>query len=117
MSADAEQIAERFEDAMAQWPTLEEMVGCVDCKHVFRVAVANRCARCQGQSLLNLAELLRAGVKTWRDVVGSVLAAGLTKLWINNEETTGADSRQDLGDVTAPNNDESDRQEDSRMKR
>ena len=78
----ADLIAGRFEDAMAQWPTLDQMHGCLDCKHVFRV-VDSGCPRCESKSVINLAALF----------------------------SSGADNRQDSGDATAPINGESDKQE------
>lgn len=46
----------RVETLIAQWPTLDEMLGCVNCKHVFRDGA--QCPRCESSSLLNVAEII-----------------------------------------------------------
>jgi hypothetical protein len=56
VTADAEQIAERANDALDQVPTFAEALGCVDCTRIFRCGSA--CPWCASQSLLNVAGVL-----------------------------------------------------------
>lgn len=56
MTADAENVAERANDAMSQIPTLTQCLGCADCERMFRIGQA--CPYCASESLLNIADII-----------------------------------------------------------
>lgn len=56
MTADAENVAERANDAMSQIPTLEQCLACVDCSRLFRTGQS--CPYCASESLLNVADII-----------------------------------------------------------
>ena len=48
-------LNQRVKLTMAQWPTLKEAMGCVDCGVLFRYAIENRCPKCKSQSVYDVA--------------------------------------------------------------
>jgi len=56
MTADAEQVVERANEALDLVPTFGEALGCLDCSKLFRCGSA--CPWCGSTSLLNVANAL-----------------------------------------------------------
>lgn len=79
MTFEERQQSERVKDAMKHWPTLTEAFGCMDCQRLFRRAEDHCCPLCGSKSVLSVADYFNK---------------------------IGADSRQESGDVTAPDNDD-----------
>lgn len=56
MTADAELLRDRANDALEQMPTLDEAMGCLDCIQIFRNGA--HCPSCGSRSLINVADAL-----------------------------------------------------------
>lgn len=46
------------DEAFANWPTLDQSIGCANCSAMFRVADNGRCPHCQSEALLPISDLL-----------------------------------------------------------
>lgn len=51
-----DQVNERVAEVSANWPTLTENLGCIDCGFLFRRSIDGRCALCQSKSIINTSE-------------------------------------------------------------
>lgn len=49
---------ERAESAMELWPTIEEALGCENCRAIFRRLDNTRCPHCQSESCFDVAAIL-----------------------------------------------------------
>jgi hypothetical protein len=46
------------DQAFANWPTLDEAIGCANCSAMFRMADNGRCPHCRSEALLPISDLL-----------------------------------------------------------
>lgn len=72
MTAEAEQICRRANEALGQVPTLHEAIGCIDCDKLFRHG--NECPYCGSKSLLNVADAI--GTERIAERLNAVHAGG-----------------------------------------
>jgi uncharacterized paraquat-inducible protein A len=58
MSPEAQQIASRVEEIIANYPTLDEALACQDCRTIFKRAYRSTCPRCSSRSLWNIGRFI-----------------------------------------------------------
>jgi rubrerythrin len=58
MSPESQQIVDRAESIISNYPTLDEALACLDCEIIFKRAEKGKCPICSSQSLWNISTFL-----------------------------------------------------------